>query len=63
MVETAKDDTDGFTGGHRLGTDLLSSPNPVDSIVGTSARERALTAAKKQAREAKGKSKDKSLNR
>jgi hypothetical protein len=63
MLETAKDDTDGFTGGHRLGTDSSSSSDPVDSIVGTSARERALAAAEKRAREAKDKSKDKSIDR
>ncbi|KAL3817776.1 hypothetical protein ACHAXA_002420 [Cyclostephanos tholiformis] len=59
MAETANDDTDITTGGYLLGTDSSSSSSPdrVDPTVGTSARERALAAAERRAREAK---KDKS---
>jgi hypothetical protein len=63
--DAANDDT----GGRRLGgTDppppsSSSSGLGVDHVDGTSARERALAAAEKRAREAKDKSKDKSIER
>jgi hypothetical protein len=67
--DAANDDT----GGRRLGgTDPPPPPPPpsssssglgVDHVDGTSARERALAAAEKRAREAKDKSKDKSIER
>jgi hypothetical protein len=65
--DAANDDT----GGRRLGgTDPPPPPSSssssglgVDHVDGTSARERALAAAEKRAREAKDKSKDKSIER
>jgi hypothetical protein len=65
MSETNQDDPADGTGGHRLGgTDPSSSSGRGgDHVDGTSARERALAAAEKRAREAKDKPKDKSIER